>query len=243
LNATSVALASVVIREDAVPLFAHRSHLLLVGGVVALLLSGCQGGVALGGGSPAPSPTTTPSGGALPGSDGSAISGSDEASFLGDPCNLITSEEVAAATGVAVLGVVRGESDPTTGHQLCAFVMDAGGATEAALGSYVGSTGGELGAIIDGMGSQGGVIGVIIDPTDPDLMEGDSNEENDPPPANIEVVSLDLGLGATAVATPNGGAAFAATSLATITIMNLIAGPTSTEIMTNLVTTAFARMS
>lgn len=225
------------------PRSAHPARSLVLGCFVALLLSGCQGGIVLGGGSPAPTPTTTPSGGALPGIDGSTIGGSDGASFLGDPCNLITSDEVAAATGVAVLNVVRGESDPTTGHQVCAFVMDAGGATEAALGGYVGTTGGELGSLIDGLGSAGAVVGVVIDPTDPDLMEGESTEENDAPPPNIEVVTLDLGIGGVAVATPNGGAAFAATDRATLTIMNLIAGPTSTAIMTELVTTAFARMS
>jgi hypothetical protein len=244
LNATLAALVSVVGWEDAVPRLVPRSRSVLVGGVVALLLCGCQGGVVLGGGSPAPTPTSTSSGAALPDSGGSTIGGSAEASFLGDPCNLITSEEVAAATGVAVLGVVRGEADPTTGHQVCAFEMDAGGATEAALGSYVGTVpGGELGSLIDGMGTAGGVVGVVIDPTDPDMMEGDSSEENDAPPPNIEAVTLDLGIGGVAVATPNGGAAFAATERATITIMNLIAGPTSTEIMTSLVTTAFARMS
>jgi hypothetical protein len=218
-------------------------HRLLVATVAIALLAGCQSSTATLGGA-APTPTSSPSGGGASGDGSVPIGGSSSIGFLGDPCNLITAQEVTAATGVAVVAVVRGEPEAGTGRQICAFAMDAAGSTAAAMQGYVGFGGdSELGSLTTGLGTSGGVVGVIIDVTDPDMMSGSGDDGSDAPPPELDVRKLDLGISAVVVGTKNGGAAFAANEAATLTIMDLIAGPTSTDVMEKLLRTAFARMS
>ncbi|MEO8529055.1 MAG: hypothetical protein ABI435_08245 [Pseudolysinimonas sp.] len=207
-----------------------HSALLVSATLVVALLAGCQG-------ASAPSPTDSPSGGGLPGGSTDAVQGATKISPLGDPCALLTSDEITTATGVAVLGVVRGEVK-ADGTQLCAWAMDAEGSASAALAGFSGS---DLGPLISGLSSAGGAVGVQVRPTDPD-MTGSQGSDGGGTSPNVTVVALPLGLGGAAVATPNGGAAFAANATTTITVMKLIAGPATTTEMTDLITLAFGRL-
>lgn len=215
-----------------------------------LLLAGCQG---------LPFPVPSPSGSASGGSGGSGggsdsggsadggdvdvsqVTGEPAAGGLIDPCSLLTVEEVEAATGVGVLGVVRG-AVKSDGSQLCAYAMDAEGSAHSALsGSPLLPDDGSLGTLVNGLHGSGAAVGVLLSAQDPDAdLGGDGSEE---PPPQVQIKNLDLGKSSFVVATPNGGAGFAANNQnVLLTIMDLIAGPASTDTLESLVTSAYHRL-
>lgn len=211
----------------------------------ALALAGCQ---SLPMPTPSPTPTAVNDGGSSSGStsppdvDVSAVEGESPADGLVDPCSLLSVEEVQAATGVAVLGVVRGAVQ-NDGSQICAFAMDATGSTAAALAGTPGLPSGGLGDVVNTMKAGGAVIGVILSAQDPDDDYSATDDSGDAPPPEIQVTPLTLGKGGAVVATPNGGAAFVANDYnVVLTIMDLIAGPASTEALTSLVEAAYSRL-
>lgn len=228
----------------------HRSVSFLAAAGVAILtlavaLTGCQS-LSM----PTPSPTAT-SGGTSSGQNGgsgadavdvSKVTGAEPSEGLVDPCTLLTTAEVEAATGVKVLGVVRGAVH-SDGSQVCAYAMDATGAPAAALAGVPGLPGdSSLGAVVNGMKGAGGVIGIILAAQDPEADYGGS-DSGDAPPPQLDVKKLSLGKGAVVVGTPNGGAGFAAnTANVLLTVMDLIAGPASTTTLSTLLTTAYHRL-
>lgn len=212
---------------------------------LAISLAGCQSL-----GMPTPSPTAT-SGGSSSGQGGgsdadavdvSKVTGAEPSDGLVDPCTLLTTAEIEAATGVKVVGVVRGavQSD---GSQICAYAMDAAGAPASALAGTPGLPGNSsLGAVVNGMKAAGGVIGVVLAAQDPEADYG-GGDSGDAPPPQLDVKKLSLGKGAVVVGTPNGGAGFAAnTTNVLLTVMDLIAGPASTTTLSTLLTTAYHRL-
>ena len=217
--------------------------------VTSLLLTACQANLHLG--SPTPSGSTTPAisgagdGGSTSGGsanvDVSKVTGADASGDLIDPCSLLSVDEVEAALGVPVLGVVRG-AVKSNGSQLCAYAMKASGSTAAALGGFVGVGGdGGFGTLIKGLGSAGGVFGVTLSAQDPNRNLGDTGGDASPP--QITITKVPLGKAGFVVSTPNGGAAFAANDTnVLLTLMDLIAGPSDSKALTTLLTTAYGRL-
>jgi len=211
----------------------------------AIALTGCQSLKM-----PTPSPTAT-SGGGSSGQNGggdagavdvSKVTGAEPSGDLIDPCSLLTTAEIEAATGVHVLGVVRGAVH-SDGSRVCAYAMDAGGAPASALAGVPAlPTDTSVGSLVAGMKGAGGVVGVELSAQDPqDDYGGDDN--GDAPPPQLDVKKLGLGKGAVAVGTPNGGAAFAANPTnVLLTIMDLIEGPASADTLSTLLTTAYGRL-
>ncbi len=192
-----------------------------------------------------PTPTPTPSDGAAIDGDQPVPGGETAVGALGDPCLLLTKREIEDALGVPVIGVTRGALD-ADGTQLCAWALDAPGSTAAALGGFVGTIpGGEVGTLVDGLGTAGAVFGVILAPVDPSDIGSDSGDDSDPAPAEpgVTIVKVDLGSGGAVIALPNGGAAFASDGTqTTLTLMDLIAGPSSADTLESLLTTAYNRL-
>lgn len=195
--------------------------------------TGAIGGEDGGGGDATSSPTDPV--------DTSDVEGEPVAGGLVDPCSLLSADEVAAATGVAVLSVIRGAVQDD-GSQLCAFAMDAQGSTAAAMAGVPGLPPQGIGSVVNGLKAGGAVVGVQLSAQDPDDLIG-SDDESDPPPPEVQIEELQLGKAGFVVSTPNGGAAFAANEQnVLVTIMDLIAGPASSETLTTLVTTAYGRL-
>jgi hypothetical protein len=213
--------------------------------LAALTLGGCQV-------VQFPTPSSSPSATGGSGGDGDANANGDEVDTSGvegaeasgdlvDPCSLLTVDEVEAATGVKVLKVVRGEVH-ADGSQLCAYAMDAAGASETAMAGQPGFPAGGLGDVINTLEAGTAAIGVQLSAQDPDTDLGDSDPDDAPPP-NLTTEKIDLGKGAVATATPNGGAAFAANETnVLLTIMDLIAGPASIDTLKTLLVTAYGRL-
>ena len=197
---------------------------------------------------PTPTPTNSGSGGGEVDNGGSStdldvstVEGVEASGDLVDPCSLLTVEEVEAAFGVAVLKVVRGEVH-NDGSQICAYAMDAVGSTAAAMAGQPGMPAGGLGDVVNALENGSAVVGVILSAQDPDADFSDSGDGEDTP-AEIQATPLDLGKGGVVVATPNGGTAIVANDTnVLLTIMDLIAGPASSDALTSLVTTAYGRL-
>lgn len=210
----------------------------------AVLLSACQG-------VPFPSPTPSALGDGSGGTgatdvDVSEVTGDPPAEGLVDPCSLLTVDEIEAATGVAVLGVVRG-AVKSDGSQLCAYAMDAEGSTHSALaGTPLLPDDGGIGSVVNGLKAGSAAVGVLLSEQDPDTDlgagdEGDGDGEGQPPGVTIQ--QLSLGKGAFVAATPNGGAAIAANPQnVLLTIMDLIAGPADPSALASLLTAAYGRL-
>jgi hypothetical protein len=217
--------------------------------VTSLVLTACQANLNLG--IPTPSGSTTPAisgagdGGSASGGsanvDVSKVTGADASGDLIDPCSLLSVDEVEAALGVAVLGVVRG-AVKSDGSQICAYAMKAPGSTAAALGGFVGSVDdGGFGTLINGLGTAGGVFGVTLSAQDPDQNLGDTS--GDAPPPEITITKVPLGKLGFVVSTPNGGSAVAANDTnVLLMLMDLIAGPSDSKALTTLLTTAYGRL-
>jgi len=214
--------------------------------VATIALSGCQSLKM-----PTPSPTATSGGAGSSGQnnstesgavDVSKVTGAEPSDGLIDPCTLLTPAEIEAATGVRVVGVVRGAVH-SDGSQLCAYAMDAEGAPASAMAGVPAlPSDNALGALVAGMKGAGGVVGVQLSAQDPqDDYSGDA--DGDAPPPQLDVKKLTLGKGAVAFGTPNGGAAFAANPAnVLLTIMDLISGPASAETLSTLLKTAYGRL-
>jgi hypothetical protein len=217
----------------------------LIGALACLALAGCQGGA------PMPTPSSTPS--ASGASDGSGVDPGDQVTpsgatvigDLGDPCALLTKSEIQKALGVAVLGLVRGEVQPD-GSQVCAWSMDAGGSTAAALGPVMGTVPplGKLGPVVDAMAASGGVFGVVLQRSDPPDASDDGDDDGSTPDhPGVSIKKVQVGAGGAVVATPNGGAAFANDGIHTnLTLMDLIAGPSDGDALESLLTKAYNRL-
>ncbi|MEO8094279.1 MAG: hypothetical protein ABI632_05010 [Pseudolysinimonas sp.] len=199
-----------------------------------------------------PSPTDSGSGGSG-GTDGSGnsaggdvdvsqVTGDPVSDGLIDPCSLLTVAEIEAATGVTVLQVVRG-AVKNNGSQLCAYAMDAEGSTHAALaGSPLVPDDGGLLSVVNGLKGGGAAIGVLLSAQDPDTDYSGGDDSGAPSP-QIDIQKLDLGKGGFAIATPNGGAAIAANPQnVLLTIMDLIAGPSSSASLSSMLTAAYGRL-
>lgn len=214
--------------------------------LACLALAGCQGGA------PMPTPSSTPSASG-DASDGSGVDPGDQVTptgatvigDLGDPCALLTKGEIQKALGVAVLGVARGEVQPD-GSQVCAWAMDAGGSTAAALAPVMGTAPplGKLGPVVDAMAGSGGVFGVVLQRSDPpDASEDDTEDGSTPDHPGVSFKKVQIGAGGVVVATPNGGAAFANDGIhTTLTLMDLIAGPSDADALESLLTKAYDRV-
>ena len=209
----------------------------------ALLLTACQA-VQL----PSPTPTAPADGGAGGAAgndvDVSEVTGDPPADGLVDPCSLLTVDEIEAATGVAVLGVVRG-AVKSDGSQLCAYAMDAEGSTHSALaGTPLLPDDGGVGSVVNGLKAGSAAVGVLLSEQDPDMDLGsdDEGDGGDQPPG-VTIQQLSLGKGAFVAATPNGGAAIAANPQnVLLTIMDLIAGPADASALASLLTAAYGRL-
>jgi hypothetical protein len=172
--------------------------------------------------------------------DTSAVTGAPVADGLVDPCSLLTLAEIEAATGVSVTAIVRGALQ-TDGSQICAYAMDAQGATASAMAGIPGMPAGGLGDEINGLEAGGAVVGVIVSAQDPNVDYSAADDGDTP--SQIQAETLALGKGGVAIGTPNGGAAFVANDHnVLLTIMDLIAGPASVEGMKTLATTAYLRL-
>ena len=216
-----------------------RLGLAAVVAALALLLAGCQSLPM-----PTPSPTASGGGASQDGDevDTSTVTGAEPADGLVDPCSLLTVGEIEAATGVSVTAVVRG-AVKDDGSQICAYAMDAEGATAAAMAGMPGMPAGGLGDVVNGLEAGGAVVGVILSAQEPDVDYTGSDDPDDDPPPGLTTQQLDLGKGGVAVATPNGGAAIVANNYnVLLTIMDLIAGPADADSLASLARTAYGRL-
>jgi hypothetical protein len=245
-----------------------RVHLTLAAAMLlAWSLSACQGSVSFPAPSssstpgPAPegSPTAspTPEGSSTPspvpadaggegeggGEEGDPIGGVPEIGPLGDPCKLLSRDDVEDALGVKVLAIARGKLGADEG-QMCAYAVDAPGVTSGlppnlGLDPSEGTLGPFMVAFEEA--GKGGAFGVHLGVVDPnDIDSGPGDDEPDP---NVTITKVDVGFDGVVVTTPNGGSAFTWDGIRVqILLMDLITGTPDADALTDLLRTAYGQL-
>lgn len=204
-----------------------------------LLLSGCTAS-----GSPSPGTEAPPTLGSQPPetAPSDAPTGSSAIGSLGDPCELLTSDEVAAATGHAVLAVVRGEAG-ADGTQSCAWAVDAPGVTAGMAAAFgIDPSAPEIGPFLSSLqeGGSTGMVGIVV--TRVDAPVGDDSGDGGPADPNVVVTEVPIGEKALVVSTPNGGAGFCYVGAdVAIQLMWLIQGTPTPATLASTLTVAYDR--
>jgi hypothetical protein len=194
-------------------------------------------------------PTSTAAGGttAEPNTSGLDIQGETAIGPFGDPCALLTADEVSAATGFTVTGITRGKvtGNDTDPAQNCVYLTDGpalAGAMAGALGAMAGQ---DPTAVTNAVNAAGGLVGVTlsgVDPADSTPDPEDSGDNSTEPGVGVKMIT-DLGPSAAVITLPSGAAALAAKGTTVLMLMVLIDGQISADGTEQMLRSAYGNLN
>jgi hypothetical protein len=175
-----------------------------------------------------------------------AIQGETAIGPFGDPCALLTADEVSAATGFTVTGITRGKvtTSSTGPSQNCVYLTD-GPSLVGPLASALGAMSGQdPTAVSDAVTAAGGLVGVTlsgVDPNDATADPGDTSGDPTEPGVGVKRIT-DLGPSAAVITLPSGAAAFAAKGTTVLMLMVLIDGQISADGTEQMLRSAYGKV-
>jgi hypothetical protein len=175
-----------------------------------------------------------------------AIQGDAAIGPLGDPCALLTADEVSKATGFTVTAVTRGKATTNDKGPLqnCVYLTNGpslAGPLAAALGAMAGQNSSTVATAVK---AAGGVVGVTLSTVDPTKVAAAAGQSGaGSTQAGVTVKQLtDLGAFAAVISLPTGSAAFAAKGSTAITVMVLIDGKISADGTEQMLRASYAKV-